>query len=202
MVKASFDIEQYARRQQELSDAISRARVNIQSPSEPASMGVQLAEAERLEVARRLFSRALQSDGLRTALYSLLRKTEYRYATVFKFDGLKNRAIVHVDRQQLMAELPAEFPISQSYCQFVLDKKRPFLTIEASDDEATIGHAKRDVFQAYCGIPIMAPDGEVLGSLCYYDEEPRGANQLDLELLLHAASAIEQSGLLVDERGS
>jgi hypothetical protein len=196
MPEEPFDVESYARRQRELAGEIERAQQRAGLPSPAADIDAHLSEEARVDVAKRLFTRALETDGLRTALYTLLRKSDYRYATLFRFDGQTNHAVVHVDRQQLQVELPTDFPIAQSYCQFVLDQKAPFLTIAASTDPATVGHPKREVFQAYCGLPICDPQGHVVGSICYYDEASRQPRQLDLELLLHAARAVEEGDLL------
>lgn len=195
MSKSSFELDQYLARKRELDEAIERARQQTRSAQEAAGK-VTLTTEQQLEVAKRLFSRTLDKEGLRDALYSLLRKTDYRYATLFRFDGSLNRAVIHLDRQNLAAELPAAFPIAQSYCQYVKDAARPFLTAAASQDEATVGHAKREVFQAYCGMPVLAPDGSLAGSVCYYDEEPRQLDEVHLALLLFAATQIEKSGLL------
>lgn len=193
MTSSGFNLEQYLARKRELDQAIERAREQTRATSEaPAT---RLSTTLQVEVAQRLFTRTLEKDGLRSALYSLLRKTDYRYATLFRFDGTLNRAVIHLDRQNLMAELPHAFPIAQSYCQYIKDSARPFATAAASEDEATVGHAKRDVFDAYCGIPILAPDGTLAGSLCYYDEEPRQLDETHLDMLLFAATKIEETGL-------
>ena len=57
-----------------------------------------------------------------------------------------------------------------------------------------IDSASRQVARSYCGIPILDPEGGLVGTLCHYDLAPRDPGQLDLELLLQAASAIERSG--------
>lgn len=194
MTQSGFDLEPYLARKRELDEAIERARRQAGAAQAPAP-AARLSTAQQVEVAQRLFTRTLEKDGLRSALYSLLRKTDYRYATLFRFDGNLNRAVIHLDRQNLMAELPQAFPIAQSYCQYIKDSARPFVTAVASEDEATVDHAKRDVFDAYCGIPILAADGTLAGSLCYYDEEPRQLDEVQLELLLFAATKIEETGL-------
>ena len=38
----------------------------------------------------------------------------------------------------------------------------------------------------------MTPEGEILGTLCYYDQVPRDPAQLDLELMLRVASSLAQ----------
>ena len=42
----------------------------------------------------------------------------------------------------------------------------------------------------------MTPEGDVLGSLCLYDEVPRDPRQVDLALMVEVASTLEQKGLV------
>lgn len=42
----------------------------------------------------------------------------------------------------------------------------------------------------------MDPDGDLIGTLCHYDLLPRDPEQLDLELLLQAASALSAPGVV------
>ena len=54
----------------------------------------------------------------------------------------------------------------------------------------------RDTVPSYCGIPIVDPEGELIGTLCHYDLVPRDPESLDLELLLQVSSALARSGLI------
>ena len=54
----------------------------------------------------------------------------------------------------------------------------------------------RDAVPAYCGVPILTPEGELIGTLCHYDLVPRDPQQLDLELLLQVAVALSKPGLV------
>ncbi len=57
-------------------------------------------------------------------------------------------------------------------------------------------HAARQTVRSYWGLPVMTPEGEVLGTLCLYDEVPRDPGQVDLALMVEVASTLEQKGLV------
>jgi GAF domain-containing protein len=44
--------------------------------------------------------------------------------------------------------------------------------------------------RAYCGVPVMDAEGALLGTLCLYDVVPRDPAQIDLPLMIEAASAL------------
>ena len=165
-----------------------------------ASPGVTLTRAsgaiDKTAVAFSVFSRLLETDGLRAALYSLLRLTDYRFISIFRFqDGMATSA-VHVDREDLASMQAGEVPDTATYCCYVRDGNGAFVTADALLDPRTVNHVAREAVRSYCGIPILDPEGGLIGTLCHYDFAPRDPEQLDLELLLQAASAIERSGLV------
>ena len=147
-------------------------------------------------VAFSVFSKLLESDGIRAAMYSLLRRTDYRFISIFRFQGGMATSAVHVDREDLTATQAGEVPETATYCCYVRDGHGAFVTADALMDPRTVNHAAREAVRAYCGIPIIDPEGGLIGTLCHYDFAPRDPGQLDLELLLQAASAIERSGLV------
>jgi hypothetical protein len=52
---------------------------------------------------------------------------------------------------------------------------------DSHSDPRAIGHAKRDVVRSYCGGPIVANNGQLLGTVCHFDFEPQ-SEVLDLML--------------------
>lgn len=147
-------------------------------------------------VAFNVFANLLSTDGIRAALYSVLRRSNYRFISIFRFrDGLATSA-VHVDREDLSVTQASEVPDTATYCHYVRESGRPFVTAQASSDARTVGHPSRDVVLSYCGIPIFEPEGALIGVLCFHDVVPREPDQLDLELLVQVSSALAQSGLV------
>lgn len=179
-----------------LAQAVDAAKPASVTPV--ASPGATLTRAsgaiDDTAVAFSVFSRLLETDGLRAAMYSLLRLTDYRFISIFRFqDGMATSA-VHVDREDLTATQAGEVPDTATYCCYVRDGTGAFVPADALLDPRTVNHAAREAVRSYCGIPILDPEGGLVGTLCHYDFAPRDPGQLDLELLLQAASAIEQSG--------
>jgi GAF domain-containing protein len=149
-------------------------------------------------VAYNVFAKVLASDGLRSALYALLRRCDYRFIGIFRFKDGKATSVVHVDRENLSVLRADEVPDTATYCSFVRADLTPFVTQDARVDPRTQEHSARDVVQAYCGLPVMADDSKFIGTLCLYDVVPRNPDQLDLDLLSQACEAIGKSGLVPD----
>lgn len=140
------------------------------------------------------FSRTLEADGLREALRFLLEQTDYRFIGIFRFKEGLARAVVHYDRLHPEQLTSAEVPDTATYCCYVRDSAGRFTTVDALVDARTEGHPARETVRAYCGIPVITPEGELLGTLCHYDEVPRDPAQIDLELMLQVCALLARSG--------
>ncbi|MBL8742532.1 MAG: response regulator [Myxococcales bacterium] len=116
----------------------------------------------------------LARGDVRGALAKLNAGTPYRFTSVLRFDGDKLSSVWSFDRESPTTDsFPLELPIAASYCLFIKDTGQPFMVTDASADPRTASHAKRGVLDAYCGVPIVARDGSLFGSLCHYDESPQ-----------------------------
>ena len=142
------------------------------------------------------FARTLETDGIRAALVYLRGLTDYRYLSIYRSRGDLARAAVHVDRDDPGATDTAEVAETATYCTFVRTSGGPFATADAPRDARLDGHPKQHALASYCGVPILTPEGELLGTLCHYDVVARDPGQLDLELLLQVASRLVQSGAI------
>lgn len=140
------------------------------------------------------FSATLSSNGLRSALADVLAETDYRYIALFRLQGDRASAAVFYDRTQPDVLFAEEVSAPASYCAFTRDTKQPFVTANSLTDSRLDEHMSRASVQAYCGIPILTPEGEFLGTLCHYDVVPRDSDQVDLALMCEIASALEQGG--------
>jgi signal transduction histidine kinase len=88
-----------------------------------------------------------------------------------------------------------ETPLSMSFCQHVVVGDAPLVVPDALQDERVAGNgaiAELDVV-AYLGVPLRAPDGQPLGSVCAIDHRPRQWSDADLELLQEVAQAAAQA---------
>lgn len=136
------------------------------------------------------FEAALQGSGPRAALAYLVGLTSYRFIGIFRFsEGMANAAI-HVDRENPEVTRIDAVPESATYCCFVRDGRGVFTTVDALQDPRLADHVARAAVRAYCGVPVMDAEGQLLGTLCHYDVVPRNADELDMPLLLQAASTL------------
>ncbi|WP_138468291.1 HWE histidine kinase domain-containing protein [Poseidonocella sp. HB161398] len=84
-------------------------------------------------------------------------------------------------------------PLSQSFCQYVVTSGRPLSVSDArihpllSKNGAVSGLG----VVAYMGVPIRGPDGQVLGSFCGIDSQPRQWGARELAVLEDLGAIIE-----------
>jgi serine phosphatase RsbU (regulator of sigma subunit) len=90
---------------------------------------------------------------------------------------------VLADRQNLVTE---------SFCEFVVGSGQRFVVEDAATDPLTRGHPSVRPMKigAWAGYPIHAPGGEVLGSFCVIDENPRTWTAEELGALATLARAV------------
>ncbi len=142
----------------------------------------------------RAFEASLRDRGMRAALASLLLRTDYRFIAIFRFQDGRAAAAAFFDREapeQLTAE---EVPDTATYCCFVRDGNGSFTTVDALVDPRLAAHPAREAVRAYCGVPIIDAEGQLLGTLCHYDTVPRDPSQIDLELMVLVAGLLAQGG--------
>lgn len=155
-----------------------------------------MSSAPTTDEAFARFSDTLEAAGLRAALAYLLGLTDYRFIAIFRFEDAKANAAVFYDRHNPAVLGVDEVPASATYCCFARDARGTFTTADAMLDPRLTGHAARETVRAYCGVPLMTSEGEILGTLCHYDLEPRDAGKIDLALMLQVASALVQRDLV------
>ena len=137
---------------------------------------------------------ALRLEGLREALGGLLRRTDYRFIGIWRFEQSRANAVVHFDRENPDVLTAQEVPDNATYCCYVRESGQPFQTPHALVDARLKAHPARETVQSYCGVPVMDSDGTILGTLCHYDLVPRDPAQVDLELMLNVASFLALGG--------
>jgi transcriptional regulator with GAF, ATPase, and Fis domain len=104
--------------------------------------------------------------------------------------------------------LPPELEASRatsrcdSFCQFVVTTERPFVIVDAQKDDRVPQHlVKTYGIAAYLGVPIQV-GGQVLGSLCVADGQPRAwPASLIGELEVLAARVSARLETLANPRG-
>ena len=128
---------------------------------------------------------ALEADGLAGAARELNQRVPHRYTGIFLKDGPSLRNVALFDKQTPSPVLWPPFPMGNSFCSMIIGSGDP-LAIASADADAREGvrnHPAARIVQAYCGVPLINPEGEVLGTLCHFDEQAT-AREMDLVELL------------------
>lgn len=86
-------------------------------------------------------------------------------------------------------------PLSHSFCQHVVMQEAPVAVADArSNDLVRDNLAVRDLnVIAYLGVPIAAPDGQVIGSLCALQTSPREWTAEERQSLSDFAAVVENA---------
>jgi GAF domain-containing protein len=148
------------------------------------------------DAAFRKFNETVAQRGIRAGLAYLLSLTDFRFIAIFRRNGDKATAAVFYDRENPDVLHVDEVPASATYCDIAVKTKSVFATGNSEQDPRLTSHAARERVQAYWGLPVMTPEGELVGTLCHYDVVPRDPSQIDLELMVEVASTLEQQGLV------
>lgn len=93
-----------------------------------------------------------------------------------------------------------ETPLSHSFCQHVVTTEKCLVVEDARAHPLVAANlAVRDLgVIAYLGVPVRAPGGHILGSLCAIDSKPRTWSVADIVLVEDMASVIEHEIALRD----
>ncbi len=89
------------------------------------------------------------------------------------------------------AGAPRENTIEESFCQYVVRSGSELFVGDAANDALTCANPSIEAMGvcAWAGFPIVAPDGEVLGSFCVVDTVPRDWTPREAEVLRTLAGA-------------
>ena len=85
-----------------------------------------------------------------------------------------------------------EMPLSHSFCQHAVASRRALIVYDAREDPALRDNEAVRALDAiaYAGIPLIADDGEALGTLCVIDHVPRRWRPEETALLEEIASTV------------
>jgi GAF domain-containing protein len=83
-------------------------------------------------------------------------------------------------------------PLSHSFCQHVVESREPLVISDAREHPLLRDNpAIRDIgVIAYMGAPLITPAGNVLGTLCAIDHQPRHWTPEQVEILTNLAGSV------------
>jgi len=109
-------------------------------------------------------------------------------------------SMVEAERQSFVGQcgLPdpwatwRQTPLSHSFCQHVVDRAAPLVVRDAREDPLVCDNAAVEDLDvvAYLGVPLVTPEGYVLGSLCAIEDSPRDWSDDDVSALRDLASSV------------
>jgi two-component sensor histidine kinase len=153
----------------------------------------------RLNAPRRLAT--LKASGLMDSLPNEAFERAVRLATRVTGARVGLVSIVDAERQSFNAtagltvpeHLTSGTPLSHSFCQFVVSQDRALGVEDARSHPLLKDNKAPDDLNAiaYLGVPVHAPNGEVLGSFCAIEARPRAWTSADLGALEDLATMIE-----------
>jgi signal transduction histidine kinase len=162
--------------------------------SDLATSGSHLRDRDRL--------RSLGETGL---LDSAERQALNRYARIASRVLSAPVSLVSLvdDRRQFFAAaqglLPPwsedrQTPLSHSFCQQVVNDRQSLVVDDARQDARVCDNPAIDDLrvEAYAGMPLCDSDGNVLGSFCVIDDQPRQWSDEELDLLRLLADAVAE----------
>ncbi|MGK7294636.1 MAG: GAF domain-containing protein, partial [Candidatus Wenzhouxiangella sp. M2_3B_020] len=87
-----------------------------------------------------------------------------------------------------------ETPLSHSFCQHVVNERSALVVEDARNDARVCDNLAVEELNvaAYAGVPLNDHNGNVLGSFCVIDEQPRRWTPADLKLLRFLADAVAE----------
>jgi GAF domain-containing protein len=96
-------------------------------------------------------------------------------------------SLVDEDRQyfaSVCGQLPEtvaatrQTPLSHSFCKHVVESKQPLIVNDAREHPVLKDNPAIEEYGviAYAGMPLVTPEGHVLGTLCFIDSKPRDWN--------------------------
>ena len=74
-------------------------------------------------------------------------------------------------------------PRNRFYCTFAVDSGRIMVIEDTRADERFAEWPTSLVYRFYAGVPLLAPNGAALGTLCVLDEQPRALSDVQRERL-------------------
>ena len=131
-----------------------------------------------------------ENRKIRDGLKYLNTQTNYRFTSLFRFDRENLHNLYLFDRENPAIESSDDIPVTTSYCVYVRDSGNLFLVQDSSCDARVVGHPKRDVIKAYCGVPLKDRQGRLFGTICHFDVNPVSPQLGEVKLLKRAANIL------------
>jgi hypothetical protein len=129
----------------------------------------------------------LRSARIAETLGYLNSLTPFRFTAIYRFDGMSVQNVHLFDRRSGYGSDGSVTPSSNTFCLWIQETLSVVQMSDSLTDPRAIDHPKREVVRSYCGGPISDDAGNLLGTICHFDYEPREIPS-DLLSVLEAVS--------------
>jgi GAF domain-containing protein len=155
-----------------------RVRLGDQSGRDAYKRAMKSSETDRISTpVKHRFRDVARRDGLLAAMRLLNAAVPYRFSAVFRFEGDILCNVCLVDKLDPAVRRTPDQPICDSYCIYIQRSGKLFSVGDSLVDSRVTEHPKRTLFRSYYGVPILSPDGRLLGTACHFDEAPVQVNE-------------------------
>ncbi len=130
--------------------------------------------------------------ALKPMLANLGKVTGCRYTSFMRFDHDTLVSVWTYDRANEGSDaFPLQTAIEASYCILVKQAEEMIVIENAAEDPRAVGHPKQHMLSTYAGAPVYGADGNMIGTLCSYDEAPKAIGVEATSALSDAARQLE-----------
>lgn len=138
------------------------------------------------------FTRVLRDEGVNAALRYLNGRVEHRCTAIYRLRDMTVANLYLYDRLgQLLPESLAVVPLGDSFCQHALRDGALRISDSRESDQVT-GSPFKGVVIAYHGLPLVGRDGNLFGTLCHFDFEPRTLPDAEFDFLQKVVRLLPQ----------
>lgn len=139
------------------------------------------------------FNAILRTESLWGAMRWLNDRVPYRFTAIFAFSGDTLHNVCLVDNEDSNVTHCPDQAIGDSYCIYIQRSGEPFSVEDAMVDSRVDGHPKRRSYHCYYGIPLLGPDGSLLGTVCHFDRAPVRVTEDVVDALDDLAAVIAEA---------
>jgi GAF domain-containing protein len=138
----------------------------------------------------------IQSHGPKRGSWAAMRwlnaGVSYCFTAIFAFEGDSLHNICLIDKEDPKITPCADQPILESYCAYIHRSRARFGFENSVADVRVEGHPKQQRYQSCYGIPLVAADGKLLGTVCHFDRSPMPVSDA-------VATGLDDLALLITE---
>ena len=153
-----------------------------------------ISDLEKLE-------QQLTAGGLKAGLAWLNARVSYRFTAVSRLYGQTLELVELIDKKNSVANgIWQSAPLKDSFCEFAI-REGQFVTSDTIGDTRLDSNPYREILRCYVGLPVHRLPGDLLGTFCHFDLQPRDISVSEFSFLQDAVTFLSPyvSGVPVED---